>query len=235
MFRSNDVNMRTVVSILASFIFFGLNAQKGNLIVSRWHAGDKIEDSDYQLIKKARLYYFVSNDNDNIYIRLKTSERVVQEKILKQGLTVWINMDDKNQAKMGIRYPIGSENQNSNKRRDKSNNADSDTLSVLSMANTIELVGFISEQERRFPAQNPDNFNGSVKYEQGIFYYKMVMPIAKLPIRNSRQGNGAMPFTLGFEYGFIPQMQSSSNSSTGSRGGSADLNWINHVKLATSR
>src|ERR1035437_9507371 len=118
MFRSNDVNMRTVVSILASFIFFGLNAQKGNLIVSRWHASDKIENSDYQLIKKTRLYYFVSNDNDNIYISLKTSERVVQEKILKQGLTVWINMDDKDQAKMGIRYPIGSENQNSNKRKD---------------------------------------------------------------------------------------------------------------------
>jgi hypothetical protein len=227
--------MRTIVSILASFIFFSLNAQKGNLIQSRWHSSDKIEDSDYQLIKKAGLSCSISNDNNNIYIRLKTSERVIQEKILKRGLVVWINMDDKDQAKMGIRYPIGSENQKSNKRSDKSNNADSDTLSVLSMANTIELVGFISEQERRFPAQNPDNFTGSVKYEKGILYYKMVMPIAKIPVRNSKQGNGAMPFTLGFEYGFIPQMQSSSNPSAGSHGVSADLNWINHVKLATSR
>ena len=228
--------MRSIISILALFIFFSLNAQKGNLMLSRWHANDKIEDSDYKLLKKAGFYYFISNDNDNIYISLKTSERVVQEKILKEGLTIWLNMDDKDNAKIGIRYPIGSDNQNINKKRDKSeNNAGPDTMSVLSMANTIELVGFISEQERRFPAQNPDNFNGSVMYEKGIFYYRMVMPIAKLPIRNSKQGNGAMPFTFGFEYGFIPQMQSSSNSTTRSYTRSADLNWLNHIKLATSR
>lgn len=227
--------MRLASSILTFFIFFGLNAQKGDLHLSRWHASDKIEDSDYQLIKKAGLYYFISNDKNSIYISLKTSERVTQEKILEEGLTVWINMDDKDQAKMGIRYPIGSRNQKSAKRSNKSDNGvNSDTMSVLSMANTIELIGFITEQERRFPAQNPDNFNGSVKYENGILYYRMVMPVAKLPIRNSRQGNGAMPFTLGFEYGFIPQMQSSPNS-TGSHGGSADLKWINHIKLATTR
>lgn len=233
---SKDVSMKSTISILALFIFFSLNAQKGNLIQSRWHTNDKIEDSDYQLLKKAGFYYFISNDNDNIYISLKTSERLVQEKILKEGLTVWLNMDDKDNAKMGIIYPIGSDNQNINKRRDKSeNNAGSDTMSVLSMANTIELIGFISEQERRFPAQNPDNFNGSVKYEKGILYYRMVMPIAKLPIRNSRQGTGAMPFTFGFEYGFIPLMQSSSNSSPGSHTRSADLTWLNHIKLSTSR
>lgn len=228
--------MRTALSFLAFFVFFSLNAQKGGLILSRWHASDKIENSDYQLIKKASLYYFISNDNDNIYLNLRTSDNAVQERIFKEGLTVWINMDDKDQAKMGIRFPIGSQNQNSYIGRGKSgNNAESDTMSVISMANTIELIGFISEHERRFPAQNPDNFNGSVKYEKGLFYYRMLMPTAKLPIRNSRQGNGAMPFTLGFEYGFIPQMQSSPSPSARSHGGSADLNWINHIKLATSR
>jgi hypothetical protein len=30
----------------------------------------------------------------------------------------------------------------------------------------------------------------------------MIMPIIRLPIRNSREGNGAMPFSLGIEYGF---------------------------------
>ncbi len=228
--------MRTVLSILSCFIFFGLSAQKGNLILSRWHTNNKIEDSDYQLIKKAGLYYFLSNDNDNIYVNLKTSDRTIQEKILKEGLVIWINMDDKDLGKMGIRYPIGSENQNSQRRGQRTEkNAGADTTSVLSMANTIELLGFISEQERRFPSENADTFNGSVKYVQGNLYYRLVMPIGKLPIRNSRQGSGAMPFTLGFEYGFIPQMQSSSKSSGGSHGGSADLHWINHIKLATSR
>lgn len=227
--------MRSVISFLAFFIFLGSNAQKGNQIMSRWHGSDKVGDSDYQFIRKGGLYYFISNDNANIYISLKTSDRGVQEKILKEGLTVWINMDDKNQGKMGVRYPIGSQNQNINKRGDKSGNkSNSDTTSIISQANTIELIGFISEQERRFPSENVDNFNGSVKYENGILYYRLVMPVAKLPIRNSRQGNGAMPFTLGFELGFIPQMQSKSKTSV-THGASADLNWINHIKLATSR
>ena len=30
------------------------------------------------------------------------------------------------------------------------------------------------------------------------------MPVAKLPVRNSRDGSGAMPFTLGIEYGNLP-------------------------------
>jgi len=228
--------MRSILSILVFFIFFGLNAQKSNQILSRWHANNRIEESDYQYIRKASLYYFISNDNDNIYINLKTSDKNIQERILKEGLVVWINMDDKDQGKMGIRYPIGSDNQNSKRRGETvEKNPDYDTTSVLSMANTIELLGFISEQERRFPSENPNTFNGSVKYEKGVLYYKLVMPIAKLPIRNSRQGNGAMPFTLGIEYGFIPQMQSSSNRSGGSHGGSADLSWINHIKLAVSR
>ena len=228
--------MRSILSILVFFIFFGLNAQKSNQILSRWHANNRIEESDYQYIRKASLYYFISNDNDNIYINLKTSDKNIQERILKEGLVVWINMDDKDQGKMGIRYPIGSDNQNSKRRGETvEKNPDYDTTSVLSMANTIELLGFISEQERRFPSENPNTFNGSVKYEKGVLYYKLVMPIAKLPIRNSRQGNGAMPFTLGFEYGFIPQMQSSSNRYGGSHGGPAGLSWINHIKLAVSR
>jgi hypothetical protein len=226
--------MKPILSILLFFIFTGFSPQKGNQVLCRWHVNNKIEDSDYQYIKKAGLYYYFSNDNDNIYINLKTSERNVQEKILKEGFMVWINMDDKDQAKMGIRYPIGSENQNSNKRGNRPD-TNADTTSVLSMANTIELIGFISEQERRFPSDNPNTFSGSVKYSGGILYYKLIMPIAKLPIRNSKERTGAMPFTLGFEYGFIPQMQSKSNSSGGSHGRSVDLNWINHIKLATSR
>src|SRR5664279_6415507 len=97
--------MKSTISILALFIFFSLNAQKGNLIQSRWHTNDKIEDSDYQLLKKAGFYFFISNDNDNIFISLKTSERVVQEKILKKGLTVWLNMDDKDLSLIHISEP----------------------------------------------------------------------------------------------------------------------------------
>jgi hypothetical protein len=234
------------------FLFFvccGLNAQKGNLNLSRWYFTDKIEVSDYQLIRKAKLYYNLSNDNENLYINIKVEDRGIQNRILKEGLTIWINMDSKKAKKMGIRFPIGSQNQGGHKKADHSeNNAlpDVSTVNPLSLANTIELIGFTSEEKRHFPSENHDNFRGSVKYdESGILYYKMVMPIERLPVRNSREGHGAMPFNLGIEYGSLPEMNmtgenrgpapSSAFRSVGTHGEASELNWINNVRLATSK
>lgn len=200
----------------------GLNAQKGALNLCRWHISDKVAMTDYQLIKKSGIYYFLSNDKENLFVDLKVEDQGVQRKILNEGLTIWINMDEKPVRRMGVRYPTGSQNGNS-------------------PSNTIELIGFISEQERHFPADNPDNFRGSVTYNDGgILYYKLVMPIAKLPVRNSKEGKGAMPFTLGIEYGSPGDLKTPGEnmnrppSSAGPHRAS-ELYWINHIKLATSK
>jgi hypothetical protein len=191
------------------------------------------------MIKKANIYYCFSNDNENIYVDLKIEDAGVQTRILKEGLTIWINMDDKSAKKMGIRYPIGSQNgagRNNNNRPESMLNPDGTLATPLKQAHTIELIGFINEELRRFPSENNDNFRGSVKYDnEGILYYKMVMPIAKLPLRNSKQGNGVMPFAIGIEYGTLSDVNKSGNqmsppptsssspsgSASGSRGGRA--------------
>jgi hypothetical protein len=225
--------MKTSIFILSLLICTGLNAQKGSLNQSRWHLKDEVQASDYQPINKAKLYCFLSNDNDNIYIDIKIADAGVQNRILKEGLTIWINMDSKSAKKMGVRYPIGSQNpvgRNKPDYAENTTNQDRSLVSPLSLANTIELIGFINEEVRHFPSQNSDNFRGSVKYDkEGILYYKMVMPIAKLPVRNSKQGNGAMPFAIGIEYGSSTSVNKSGNqmspppsssfSSGGSRGG----------------
>ena len=88
-------NLRIYALILLSFASLGLIARTGNLNLCRWHTTDKIEASDYQLLRKEKLYAFLSNDNDNIYINLKVDDQAVQERILKEGLTIWINMDNR--------------------------------------------------------------------------------------------------------------------------------------------
>jgi|WetSurMetagenome_2_1015567.scaffolds.fasta_scaffold223359_1 hypothetical protein len=176
--------MKSFFIIIYVFFNAAIYAQKGDLNMSRWHVNDNVVPSDYQFLKKAGLYYYISNDTDNIYIDMKFQDQRIQNMILKEGLTLWINMDGKTVKKMGIRYPHGSQKN-----------------SPVPSSNTIELVGFIGEQERHFPADNPDNFRGSVKVEGITLHYNMLLPIAKLPVRNSKDGNGAMPFTLGVEYG----------------------------------
>lgn len=72
------------------FVISGLNGQKGTLNLSKWHLSNEVKASDYQLINKVKLYCFLSNDNDNIYIDMKVEDAGVQDRILKEGLTIWI-------------------------------------------------------------------------------------------------------------------------------------------------
>jgi hypothetical protein len=203
--------------LLMCFLFSaGANAQNGKINQSIWHKGDRAEFADFKQIKRTGLYYTLSNDNDNLYLDLIIGDRNDQNKILESGLILWINMEEKALRRMGIRYPMGAQNQGT---RNKGFQTESDITqkdkagNSLSLANTIEIIGFIGERERHFSSENVVNFRGWIKYdESGKLHYQMVMPIARLPIRNSRGGNGAMPFSLGIEYGFPSDKKNSSES-----------------------
>jgi hypothetical protein len=225
--------MKSIAIFVCLFFSLAAGEQDRNLNQSKWHLDDKIEKSDYQLIKRSKIYCSISNDNDYIFINLMVPDRAVSERILVQGLAVWVNMDGKKIGKMGVRFPLGSEHPAGGKKQDADTNNGPEDL--ITQANTIELIGFISEQERRFATKNYDNFRGSVKYSpDGYFYYRLVMPLSKLPIRNSKRGNGAMPFNLGFEIGYQPVSNLKVHTQSDSRKVS-DQYWINDVRLASSK
>lgn len=221
--------MKSFVFIFLFFISLALDAQKGDLNLCRWHSGDKVADTDYQLVRKPGMYFFLSNDADNFYIDIRIEDIQTQKRILQEGFTVWIDMDGKLARKLGVRFPLGSEDN-----------------PTASMANTIELIGFITEQERRFPSANADNFNGLVKFDdEGKLYYRLVMPIAKLPVRNSKEGRGAMPVFLGFEFGYSTptrkpgeitrQPKSLKTKSVNQSVRESELFWLKNIKLAASK
>lgn len=55
---------------------------------------------------KAMLGYSCSNDSANLYIRIETGDAATQLKILKNGLTVWLDRTGKEQQITAINYPI---------------------------------------------------------------------------------------------------------------------------------
>ena len=59
---------------------------------------------------KAFVGYATSNDRDNLYITLETGDEYAQMKILKQGLTVWIDTDGKKETGVGIHFPLTDDN-----------------------------------------------------------------------------------------------------------------------------
>jgi hypothetical protein len=201
--------MKKLGFLLSVFYCFNLNAQKGDIYLCSWNAGQseetEISAEKFSCNKKGKICYFIANDNDNILLSMRIEDVLVQNRILKEGMTIWISMDGKQTRNMGIRYPVGSQRSSGQGRNGAvipKTNPDGSIVTPLSMAKSIELIGFTSESERRLPSENADSFNGFVKYDKdGILNYRLVIPVSKIPIRNSKDSDGSMPFTLGVEYG----------------------------------
>src|SRR5579863_10004437 len=56
------------------------------------------------------LGYAVSNDKENLYITVETGDPATQLKILRQGLTVWIDKTGGKEEETAINFPIPNPN-----------------------------------------------------------------------------------------------------------------------------
>lgn len=203
--------MRIINLFILLFLYYNLYGQSGNSYSSRWHyVKDEKNPGDhdeYSFNKKSKLYYFLTNDFTKIYISLKVEDKGVIGRILHEGLIVWISMDNKTEKIMGISFPVGSENVDNpliHNLPAKSLADEKDLTQEADHANTIELIGFRNEPSKRFPAENNDSFAGTIKIDgEGVLHYRLILPVEKIPVRNSRSGPGALPFTIGIEYGNI--------------------------------
>ncbi len=59
---------------------------------------------------KAMVAYATSNDRENLYITMQTGDELTQLKILKQGMTVWIDTGGKKDGQLKINYPLQNDN-----------------------------------------------------------------------------------------------------------------------------
>jgi hypothetical protein len=225
--------MKTLTMLISFLVSMNIYAQKGKLLVSSWNSdgndAGNIPVDKYFYYERGDLYYFLSNDNNSFYIDMKIEDKEVQQRILNQGIIIWVNMDNKPAKKMGIHFPLGSQNSINRRKseiRDNLSDADGTPVSPVSKANTIELIGFSGEEGKRFPSENAENFRGYVSYDkENILHYRMIMPVAKLPVRNSKDGHGAMPVTFGIEYG----------QTSGKPAFNKVLLWIKDIKLASKK
>jgi len=222
--------------IFFSILLFSLDlaGQTSNVFQSRWNEDGSpdvnIPQADWKYIKKGKVFYFISNDDNKIYVSLKIQDQVAGLRILRDGLKLWVNMDNKPEKSLGVYFPLGTQNQSSGNRKSDKQESGAQEVSIinaLAMATTIELLGFKGE-ERRVKSDNPDTFTGAVSINnQGFLLYNMVLPIEKLPVRNSKDGVGAMPFSFGIEYGAV--------ATNGKKTPAPVLVWIKSIKLATDK
>jgi hypothetical protein len=212
--------MKILIVISAFILCLDLSAQKEQIPTCRWvdnSSGSVLPSaSDYVSARKGAFLYSFSNDENNLYVDIKVTESIEEGKVLQMGMILWLNTDGKSRKVTGVRYPIGSKFSRS-RRGEPMGTITQET--PLSLATTIELIGFKDINPSRFPANNSDNFRGSVKYDNdGNLLYSMTIPLAKLPAAGkSAQGKKTL-LNIGIEYGAPPQMQNQGGPRPGGSG-----------------
>ncbi len=57
----------------------------------------------------SKLQYQVLNDNRMVYVRLKAADPTTQAKLVRLGLTVWLDTTGRNQHQFGVHFPLGTQ------------------------------------------------------------------------------------------------------------------------------
>lgn len=92
------------IAMLASLFMVGCSTSYESLNYQEINSVDEIELFQYD--EKSGMMYLISNDSDSLYITLKFSERMVEAKVLRKGLTVWLDPSAKKGRAYGIKYPV---------------------------------------------------------------------------------------------------------------------------------
>ena len=101
-----SIFMKKIIAILILF-----SACSPTVYNSLWqaqpiNANEKLTPSFIYYDNNGRLFYIVSNDMDNFYCFIKTTDLQTQRKILTSGIQLWIDTTGKKQQKTGVLFPF---------------------------------------------------------------------------------------------------------------------------------
>jgi hypothetical protein len=129
--------------------------------------------------KNSDLSYGISNDKDNLYIRINIIDQSIQKKIMLGGLTLYIDTTGKKKEKVGITCPVkkalSKMDRNMMKKMQSQQEWKRDQLLE------IEFFGFKIHNESYFVSQNPYGIEVSIDQDQfRSLYYEMKIPLKSI-------------------------------------------------------
>lgn len=159
------------ITLLASLFMVGCSTSYESLNYSEISSVDKVDSERFQFDQKSGMMYLISNDSDSLYIALKFPERMVKAKVLRKGLTVWLDPSAKKNRVYGIKYPLNGlpemggkqgkpfgqpqviEGEDGFKRFRYPEKEKKDSIPELALSGLqIKLLGFDNKQEQTYPA-----------------------------------------------------------------------------------
>lgn len=207
----------------------GSNAQKVGVYECKWHTAAIANDEEslinqMQFEEKSKFLFLFTNDKKNLYIDLVLTDKAAIQKVMRFGLTTWFNPEGKHKKGMGIQFPVqaGEDNEPSFK-REKGGDRKEMMMAMMARKNQeMVLVGFGGKGERKVIDPRIDSsFHGKVDMmEGGKMRVSMVLPLNKLGRSNETIN---MPFSAGFETGYLDLNREGMTAGGGQRSGGGEM------------
>jgi len=103
------MNRKYIIFLLLTALLYNCTSQK--IVSSKWQEKtvdtlSNIPRTAYNYHSENKIFYLISNDDDQLYIHLKVDDQNVQKRLLMSGFTIWIDSSAKSGTYMGLSYQV---------------------------------------------------------------------------------------------------------------------------------
>ena len=207
---------------------------------SRWRDreitvdGDDTEWGNYiqHYDEETRIVFCMFNDDSDLYIKLSSPNRMMQNQILVLGLTVWFDPEGGKDKKFGIHFPIGMQGASMKmmgSREKPAGTEDTDQVQKKFEASQqeIELIGPGKNERYTMPVDEAAlaGIHVRIGKSRGSIIYELKVPLAFSDEHPYAIGNGTNnKIGVGFETGkmnkeMMAERRSKPGGGTGGRDG----------------
>jgi len=166
----------TVLSGCSSGLNLTSERRQGDIIIdgndAEWQNG-LYYDSESDVV------YGVRNDDEYVYVFLKTQNRSTQMHIMRGGFTVWFDKAGGKNHAFGIRYPLEGQGNIRTFRPD----ADEEQMHAMldQVFGELEILGPQSEDVQRCPAIDARGVRVKIGRTRDALVYELCVPLMKSP------------------------------------------------------
>jgi hypothetical protein len=217
--------MKKLLGIAIICLSFPVSAQKGvheSVVLEKPPVIDgKIEDwpIDWWIDPDGKFLCNVSNDEENLYFRLKISDDLTQQKIGLFGLTLRINPKGKKKGKLGIKYPIGKDESEIKKEKPEVMSSGMEISEKIAMkkalVSDVEVVELIGLAKEHIVSSRLGLANGIeaiiVAQDDGSYIYEAKIPFKAFKINKK----DVELLGVEFETGRLVVQTKNANTNTG--------------------
>jgi hypothetical protein len=141
------------------------------------------DDSEWQsglyYDKESDIVYSVRNDDEYVYILLKTQNRSMQKQLVGSGFTIWFDAEGGKDPIFGVRYPLGRHDAKSEFHPDGAEEQNRNLYDQLFPE--LEILGPKKDDIQRFSILEAPGIRVRIGQAHEVMVYELQVPLKKTP------------------------------------------------------